>query len=326
MSLEASVVAIKKRFGDGAIMQLGKHEVVPVEVISTGCMSLDRALRVGGFPRGRVIEIFGPESGGKTTLSLQHIACAQSKGGTCAIIDAEHALDLGYAQILGVKVEDLLVSQPSCGEEALEIVEELIKSNEIDIVVVDSVAALVPKAELDGEAGDSHMGLQARLMSQALRRLTGAVSKSNTILVFINQLRDKLGVTYGSHETTTGGRALKFYASVRIDIRRKESIKDGETVVGARTKAKVVKNKVGTPFGEAEFDLLYGKGISRESELIDLGVAAKVIDRSGSWFSYGGERLSQGKANAIAYLEQDHDLANKIEAQIRDSWAIKGAV
>src|SRR6201987_654702 len=293
-----AISTIEKAYGKGSIMRLGNRDVlVPVSVIPTGSISIDAALGVGGFPRGRVIEVYGPESGGKTTLTLHVIAEAQKTGGIAAFIDAEHALDPIYARKLGVDVDNLLVSQPDYGEQALEITSHLISSGQIDVLVVDSVAALVPKAELEGEMGDSHVGLQARLMSQALRKLTGIVSKSKTCLIFINQIREKIGVMFGSPETTTGGRALKFYSSVRMDIRRIAAIKDGETVVGNRTKVKVVKNKLASPFREAEFDIVYGEGISREGEMIDLGVQHNIIEKSGSWFSYKGERIGQGREN-----------------------------
>ena len=287
----------------------GKDAIAPIPAISTGSISLDWALGVGGLPRGRVIEIFGPESSGKTTLALQTIAQAQKLGGVAAFIDAEHALDAAYSQKLGVDLDNLLVSQPDNGEQALEITEVLIRSNGVDVVVVDSVAALVPRAEIEGEMGDAQMGLQARLMSQALRKLTGVVSKSKTCLIFINQLREKIGVMFGNPETTTGGRALKFYSSVRIDIRRIGAIKDGETMVGGRTRAKVVKNKVAPPFREAEFDMMYGEGISREGDLLDQGVERNIIEKSGTWFSYGGERLGQGRENAKAFLKQNKEMA-----------------
>lgn len=316
--LTETLAKIDKQFGKGAVVRMGSDDVVPVSVISTGCISLDNALGVGGFPRGRVIEIFGPESSGKTTLGLQVIAEAQKAGGVGAIIDAEHALDPTYAGKLGVNVGELLLSQPDYGEQALEITDALVKSGAVDVLVVDSVAALVPKAELDGEMGDSHMGLQARLMSQALRKLTGTVSKSNCIVIFVNQLRDKIGVMFGNPETTTGGRALKFYASVRVDIRRIAAIKDGETLIGARTRAKIVKNKVARPFREAEFDILYGKGISREGDLVDLGVQLGLIEKSGSWFSFKGERIGQGRANAVAYLAEDEGTRNVITAQVKE--------
>src|ERR1700682_5276839 len=307
--LELTLGQIEKQFGKGSILRLGsKDAIVPVAVISTGSISLDAALGVGGFPRGRINEIFGPESSGKTTIALQVIAEAQKKGGMAAFIDVEHALDPAYARKLGVDVDNLLVSQPDYGEQALEITNALITSGSIDVLVVDSVAALVPKAELDGEMGDSFMGVHARLMSQAMRKLTGIVSKSNTCLIFINQIREKIGVMFGNPETTTGGRALKFYASVRADIRRIAAIKDGETVTGNRTKVKIVKNKMAPPFREAEFDIIYGEGISREGDLIDLGVAQNIVEKSGSWYSYKGERIGQGRENARQFLRDNPDI------------------
>jgi recombination protein RecA len=317
-ALDLALSQIEKQFGKGSILRLGsKDAIVPVSVISTGSISLDAALGVGGFPRGRVIEIFGPESSGKTTIALQVIAEAQKAGGIAAFIDVEHALDPAYARKLGVDIDNLLVSQPDYGEQALEITNHLTASGQIDVLVVDSVAALVPKAELDGEMGDSHMGLQARLMSQALRKLTGVVSKSRTCLIFINQIREKIGVMFGNPETTTGGRALKFYASVRLDIRRIAAIKDGDTVTGNRTKVKVVKNKVASPFREAEFDIIYGEGISKEGDLLDLGVAQNVIEKSGSWFSYKGERIGQGRENARQFLKDNHDIRKTIDTELR---------
>ena len=317
-AVELAVGQIEKQFGKGSIMRLGqKGAIQPIETISTGAISIDYALGVGGVPRGRVIEIFGAESSGKTTLALQIIAEAQKLGGMAAFVDAEHALDAKYAQKLGVDLENLLVSQPDNGEQALEIVEVLIRSNGVDVVVVDSVAALVPKAEIEGEMGDAQMGLQARLMSQALRKLTGVVSKSKTSLIFINQLREKIGVMFGNPETTTGGRALKFYASVRMDIRRIASIKDGDVVVGGRTRVKVVKNKVAPPFREAEFDVMYGEGISRFGDLIDLGVDKRIIEKSGAWFAYGGERLGQGRENAKQFLRENPEIARTIEDRVR---------
>src|SRR6202165_2537513 len=305
-AIDLAFAQIEKQFGKGSIMRLGSKEaIVPISVIPTGAISFDAALGVGGFPRGRVVEIFGPECSGKKTIALQVIAEAQKTGGMAAFVDAEHALDPGYAKKLGVDVDNLLVSQPDYGEQALEITEALVRSNAIDVLVVDSVAALVPKAELDGEMGDSHMGLQARLMSQALRKLTGTVSKSRTCLIFINQIREKIGVMFGNPETTTGGRALKFYSSVRIDIRRIAAIKDGETVIGNRTKVKVVKNKVASPFREAEFDIIYGEGVSKEGDLLDLGVAQNLIEKSGSWFSYKGESIGQGGETARAFLKDN---------------------
>jgi recombination protein RecA len=317
-NLDLAISQIEKEHGKGAIMRLGSRDVlVPVNVIPTGSISIDAALGVGGFPRGRVIEVYGPESGGKTTLTLHVIAEAQKIGGQAAFIDAEHALDPAYAKKLGVDVDNLLVSQPDNGEQALMIAEALIRSNAVDIIVVDSVAALVPKAELEGEMGEPQMGLQARLMSQALRKLTAIVSKSKTCLVFINQIREKIGVMFGNPETTTGGRALKFYSSIRLDIRRIQSIKEGDRVVGSRTRAKVVKNKVAAPFREAEFDILYGEGISREGDLIDLGVARNVLEKSGTWISFKGERLGQGRENARIFLKENADFRDKIEHDLR---------
>ena len=316
--LEAAISQIEKSYGKGSIMRLGSRDVlVPVSVIPSGCLSLDAALGVGGFPRGRVIEIYGPESGGKTTLTLHIIAEAQKLGGQAAFIDAEHALDPVYARKLGVDVDNLLVSQPDNGEQALEIAETLIRSGGVDVVVVDSVAALVPKAELEGEMGEPQMGLQARLRSQALRKLTAIVAKSRTCLIFINQIREKIGVMFGNPETTTGGRALKFYASMRVDIRRVQSIKEGDKVVGSRTRGKVVKNKVAAPFREAEFDILYGEGISREGDLIDLGVDKGLIEKSGTWLSFGGERMGQGRENARIFLKENTDIREKLEHGLR---------
>jgi recombination protein RecA len=316
--LEAAISQIEKSYGKGSIMRLGSRDVlVPVSVIPSGCLSIDAALGVGGFPRGRVIEIYGPESGGKTTMTLHVIAEAQKLGGQAAFIDAEHALDPVYARKLGVDVDNLLVSQPDNGEQALEIAEALIRSGGVDVVVVDSVAALVPKAELEGEMGDPQMGLQARLMSQALRKLTAIVSKSRTCLIFINQIREKIGVMFGNPETTTGGRALKFYASMRVDIRRIQAIKDGDKVVGSRTRAKIVKNKVAAPFREAEFDIIYGEGISREGDLIDIGVDRGVLEKSGTWISFGTERMGQGRENARAFLKENKDVRDKLELALR---------
>jgi recombination protein RecA len=324
-NLETAISVIEKSYGKGSIMRLGSKDVlVPVNVIPSGCLSIDAALGVGGFPRGRVIEIYGPESGGKTTLTLQIIAEAQKLGGQAAFIDAEHALDPSYARKLGVDVDNLLVSQPDHGEQALEIAQELIRSNAVDIIVIDSVAALVPKAELEGDMGDPSMGLQARLMSQALRKLTAIVSKSKTCLIFINQIREKIGVMFGNPETTTGGRALKFYASMRVDIRRIQAIKDGDRVVGSRTRAKIVKNKVAAPFREAEFDILYGEGISREGDLIDLGVDKGVLEKSGTWISYAGERMGQGRENARAFLKEHTDVRAKLESALRKKMEIPG--
>jgi len=316
--LELTLSQIEKQFGKGSILRLGAREaVVAVPVISSGSISLDAALGVGGFPRGRISEIFGPESSGKTTVALQVVAEAQKMGGMAAFIDVEHALDPNYARMLGVDVDNLLVSQPDYAEQALEITSALINSGSIDVLVVDSVAALVPKAELDGEMGDSFVGVQARLMSQAMRKLTGVVSKSKTCLIFINQIREKIGVMFGSPETTTGGRALKFYASIRLDIRRVAAIKDGETVIGNRTRVKVVKNKVAPPFREAEFDILYGEGISREGDLIDLGVAQRLIEKSGAWYSYGGERIGQGRENAKQFLKANPEIREKLDLELR---------
>ena len=317
-AVEMAVGQIEKQFGKGAIMRLGqKDAIAAIPAISTGSVSLDYALGIGGVPKGRVIEIFGPESSGKTTLTLQIIAEAQKLGGMAAFVDAEHALDAGYARKLGVDLDNLLVSQPDNGEQALEIVEVLIRSNAVDVVVVDSVAALVPRAEIDGEMGEAQMGLQARLMSQALRKLTGAVSKSKTSLIFINQLREKIGVMFGNPETTTGGRALKFYASVRIDIRRIGAIKDGDQVVGGRTRVKVVKNKVAPPFREAEFDVMYGEGISKEGDLLDLAVERKIVEKSGTWFAYSGERLGQGRENVKQFLKDNPAICKSIEDRVR---------
>ena len=318
-ALDLAVSQIEKQFGKGSIMRLGGIDsTAALDAIPSGSLSLDVALGVGGYPRGRVIEVFGPESSGKTTLTLHAIAEAQKLGGTAAFIDAEHALDANYARKLGVDVENLLVSQPDSGEQALEIGEVLIRSGAIDIVVVDSVAALVPRAELEGEMGDAQMGLQARLMSQALRKLTGIVSKSKTCLIFINQIREKIGVMFGNPETTTGGRALKFYSSVRVDVRRIASIKDGDEVTGSRTKAKIVKNKVATPFREAEFDIMYGVGISREGDLLDLAVDKNIVDKSGAWFSFQGERLGQGRDNAKQFLKDNPDYRGRVELALRE--------
>jgi recombination protein RecA len=317
-AIDLALAQIEKQFGKGSIMRLGSKEaIVPIAVISTGSISFDAALGVGGFPRGRVVEVFGPESSGKTTIALQVIAEAQKAGGMAAFVDAEHALDPIYARKLGVDVDNLLVSQPDFGEQALEIAEALVRSNSIDVLVVDSVAALVPKAELEGEMGDSHMGLQARLMSQALRKLTAIVSKSRTCLVFINQIREKIGVMFGNPETTTGGRALKFYSSVRVDIRRIGAIKDGDLVVGSRTKVKVVKNKTAAPFREAEFDIMYGEGISREGDILDLGVEKGLVEKSGAWFSYKTERSGQGRENAKQFMKENKDIAAKRETELR---------
>ena len=318
-ALAAALGQIEKQFGKGSVMRLGDAgSSYDVEAISTGSLGLDIALGVGGLPRGRIIEIYGPESSGKTTLTLQVIAETQRLGGTAAFVDAEHALDPTYAEKLGVNIQDLLVSQPDTGEQALEITDMLVRSGAVDIVVIDSVAALTPKAEIEGEMGDSHMGLQARLMSQALRKLTGNIKRSNTIVIFINQIRMKIGVMFGNPETTTGGNALKFYASVRLDIRRIGALKSGEEVIGNQTRVKVVKNKVAPPFREAEFEIMYGAGISRVGELIDIGVAHGLVEKSGSWYSYKGERIGQGKENARTYLDQHPDIANDIDAKLRE--------
>ena len=317
-ALSAALSQIEKQFGKGSIMRLGEGEVVEdIQVVSTGSLGLDIALGVGGLPRGRVIEIYGPESSGKTTLTLQVVAQMQKLGGTCAFIDAEHALDAQYAQKLGVNLQDLLISQPDTGEQALEIVDSLVRSGAIDLIIVDSVAALTPKAELEGEMGDSLPGLQARLMSQALRKLTATIKKTNCTVIFINQIRMKIGVMFGSPETTTGGNALKFYASVRLDIRRTGSIKKGEEVIGSETKVKVVKNKVSPPFKTAEFDILYGEGISREGEIIDMGVEANIVDKSGAWYAYNGEKIGQGKDNSREYLRENPAIAREIENKVR---------
>ena len=322
-ALAAALAQIEKQFGKGSIMRLGAGEVVEaIEVVSTGSLGLDIALGVGGLPRGRVVEIYGPESSGKTTLTLQVVAQMQKLGGTCAFIDAEHALDAQYAQKLGVNLQEMLISQPDTGEQALEIVDALVRSGSVDLVVIDSVAALTPKAELEGEMGDSLPGLQARLMSQALRKLTGTVKKTNTMVIFINQIRMKIGVMFGSPETTTGGNALKFYCSVRLDIRRTGSIKRGEEVIGSETKVKVVKNKVAPPFKTAEFDILYGEGISREGEVIDLGVEAKIVDKSGAWYAYKGEKIGQGKDNAREFLRENPDIALEIENKVREALGV----
>ncbi|GCL66193.1 recombinase RecA [Pseudaquabacterium pictum] len=322
-ALAAALSQIEKQFGKGSIMRLGDGEVVEaIEVVSTGSLGLDIALGVGGLPRGRVIEIYGPESSGKTTLTLQVVAQMQKLGGTAAFIDAEHALDTGYAQKLGVNLQELLISQPDTGEQALEIVDALVRSGSVDLVIIDSVAALTPKAELEGEMGDSLPGLQARLMSQALRKLTGTVKKTNTMVIFINQIRMKIGVMFGNPETTTGGNALKFYSSVRLDIRRTGSIKRGEEVIGSETKVKVVKNKVAPPFKTAEFDILYGEGTSREGEVIDMGVEAKIVDKSGAWYAYQGEKIGQGKDNAREFLRENPDIALEIENKVREALGV----
>ena len=316
-ALDAALSQIERAFGKGSIMRLGQSTNIDIEAISTGSLGIDIALGIGGLPKGRIIEIYGPESSGKTTLALSVIAQAQKKGGTCAFIDAEHALDPSYAKKIGVDIENLLISQPDAGEQALEIADTLVRSGAIDVLVVDSVAALVPKAELEGEMGDSHMGLQARLMSQALRKLTATVARSNTLIIFINQIRMKIGVMFGNPETTTGGNALKFYASVRMDIRRVGAIKDKEDVIGSQTRVKIVKNKVAPPFKTVDFDIMYGEGISKTGELIDLGVKAGIVDKAGAWFSYNGEKIGQGRENAKTFLRDNPAIAEEIEAKIR---------
>lgn len=316
-ALDVALLQIERQFGKGSVMRLGDGAIAPMEVISTGSLALDLALGIGGVPRGRVVEIYGPESSGKTTIALHVVAEAQRNGGIAAFIDAEHALDPTYARNLGVRVEDLLISQPDTGEQALEIADTLVRSGAVDVVVIDSVAALVPKAEIEGDMGDSHVGLQARLMSQALRKLSGNIARSNTTAIFINQLREKIGVMFGSPEVTPGGRALKFYSSVRLDIRRIEALKDGAEVVGNRTRVKVVKNKCAAPFKQAEFDILYGQGVSREGSLIDVGIDAGLVKKAGSWFTYNGDQLGQGRENVRAFLRDNPELANEIEAKIR---------
>lgn len=322
-ALTAALGQIERQFGKGAIMRLGDNRAMDIESISTGSLSLDIALGIGGLPTGRVIEVYGPESSGKTTLTLQVIAEAQRKGKTCAFVDAEHALDPVYAERLGVNVEELLVSQPDTGEQALEIADMLVRSSAVDVIIVDSVAALTPKAEIEGEMGDSHVGLQARLMSQALRKLTANIKKSNTMCIFINQIRMKIGVMFGNPETTTGGNALKFYSSVRLDIRRTGALKEGDEVVGNETRVKVVKNKVAPPFKQAEFQIMYGTGISKEGELIDLGVKHKLVEKSGAWYSYKGDKIGQGKANSMKFLSENPDISNEIEKQLRDMLLLK---
>lgn len=318
-ALTAALTQIERQFGKGSVMRLGDDATIPdIEAISTGSLALDIALGIGGFPKGRIIEIYGPESSGKTTLALQVIAQGQRKGGTAAFIDAEHALDPVYAKRLGVSVDDLLISQPDTGEQALEIADMLVRSSAVDIIVIDSVAALTPKAEIEGEMGDQHVGLQARLMSQALRKLTANIKRSNTLVIFINQIRMKIGIMFGNPETTTGGNALKFYASVRLDIRRIGNVKEGEEIIGSETRVKVVKNKVAPPFKQAEFDILYNEGISRESEIINLGVQLGLVDKSGAWFSYNGQRIGQGKENARQFLKENVAMAQEIETKIRD--------
>ncbi|SHH18738.1 recombinase RecA [Clostridium grantii] len=321
-ALQNAMANIEKQFGKGSIMKLGEHDVMKVESISSGCLSLDIALGIGGVPRGRIVEVYGPESSGKTTVALHMVAEAQKDGGTAAFIDAEHALDPVYAKALGVDIDDLIVSQPDTGEQALEICEALVRSAAVDIIVVDSVAALVPRAEIEGEMGDAHVGLQARLMSQALRKLAGAISKSNCVIIFINQLREKVGVMFGNPETTPGGRALKFYASVRLDVRRSETIKQGDQFLGNRTKIKVVKNKVAPPFKTAEFDIMYGTGISYEGNVLDVGVAEDIIQKSGSWFSYNETRLGQGRENVKNYFTENPELVSTIDRQIREKFGL----
>ena len=322
-ALDIAISQIEKQFGKGSIMRLGDTKIEAIDVIPTGSLDLDIALGIGGIPRGRVIEIFGPESSGKTTVALHVIAEAQKQDGIAAFIDAEHALDPNYAKKLGVDIENLIISQPDTGEQALEIAEALVRSGAVDIVVVDSVAALVPKAEIEGEMGDSHVGLQARLMSQALRKLTGAINKSNTTVIFINQLREKVGIMFGNPETTTGGRALKFYSSVRLDIRRIESIKQGDEVIGNRTRVKVVKNKVAPPFKQAEFDIMYGYGISKEGNILDAGVKADIVNKAGSWYSYGDHRLGQGRENSKDFLKENPEISLEIENQIREKYGLQ---
>jgi recombination protein RecA len=319
-ALTATLSQIERQFGKGAVMRMGDNpgQIPDIEAISTGSLSLDIALGIGGLPKGRVVEIYGPESSGKTTLTLQVIAACQRNGGTAAFIDAEHALDAAYAKRLGVNVDDLLISQPDTGEQALEIADMLVRSSAVDVIIIDSVAALTPKAEIEGEMGDQHMGLQARLMSQALRKLTGNIKRSNTLIIFINQIRMKIGIMFGNPETTTGGNALKFYASVRLDIRRIGSVKEGDEIIGSETRVKVVKNKVAPPFKQAEFDILYNEGISRESEIINLGVNQSLIEKSGAWFSYNGQRIGQGKENARQFLKEHPSMANEIETKIRE--------
>ena len=319
-ALEAAMAQIEKQFGAGAVMRMGDQTVTEIETIPTGALTLDIALGVGGLPRGRIIEIYGPESSGKTTVALHCVAEAQKRGGVCAFIDAEHALDAVYAQAIGVDVDNLLLAQPDCGEQALDITETLVRSGSIDVIVIDSVAALVPRAEIEGEMGDSHVGLQARLMSQALRKLTAVIAKSGTVCIFINQLREKVGVMFGSPETTTGGRALKFYASVRLDVRKTETLRSGTDVIGSHTRVKVVKNKVAPPFKEAEFDILYGKGVSKEGCIIDLAVENNIIEKSGSWFAYKGQKIGQGKDNARQFLMDNVAICSEIEELIRDSY------
>ncbi len=321
-ALDVAISQIEKQFGKGSIMKLGEDSKLNIEAIPSGSLDLDIALGIGGYPKGRIVEIYGPESSGKTTVALHAIAEAQKLGGTAAFIDAEHALDPGYAKNLGVKIEELIVSQPDTGEQGLEIAEALVRSGAVDMIVIDSVAALVPKAEIEGEMGDSHVGLQARLMSQALRKLAGAIKKSNTIAIFINQLREKVGVMFGSPETTTGGRALKFYASVRLDVRRIETLKQGDEMIGNRTRVKVVKNKVAPPFKTAEFDIMYGKGISKEGNILDVGANSDIVTKAGSWYSYGDVRLGQGRENSKDYLKENPEIAQEIEMKIREKYGL----
>jgi recombination protein RecA len=324
-AIDLAIANIEKQFGKGSIMRLGERKVVDIPAISTSCLSLDHAIGIGGVPRGRIVEIYGPESGGKTTLALHIVAQAQKAGGIAAYVDAEHALDAQYAERLGVRINDLFISQPDSGEQALEITEALVRSGGVDVLVIDSVAALVPRAELDGDMGDSLPGLQARLMSQALRKLTAVVARSNTCLIFINQIREKIGIMFGNPETTTGGRALKFYSSVRLEIRRATQIKDGDTVVGSRTKVKVVKNKVAPPFKDVEFDIMYGLGISHEGDLLDLAVEHKIVEKSGAWFSFRGERLGQGRENVKTLLKSDADIQGRIEVEVRKALGLNGS-
>ena len=325
-ALDAALSQIERQFGKGSIMKLGDNKALNIDAVSTGSLGIDIALGIGGLPMGRIVEVYGPESSGKTTLTLQVIAQAQKEGKTCAFVDAEHALDPVYAQKLGVNIDELLVSQPDTGEQALEICDMLVRSSAVDVVIVDSVAALTPKAEIEGDMGDSHMGLQARLMSQALRKLTGNIKRSNTLCIFINQIRMKIGVMFGNPETTTGGNALKFYASVRIDIRRIGSVKEGDEVVGNETRVKVVKNKVAPPFKQAEFIIMYGEGISKQGELIDLGVKHKIVEKAGAWYSYNGNKVGQGKNNSIKFLKENVKIANEIEGKLRDMLLLKATI
>ncbi|MBH0031925.1 recombinase RecA [Pseudoalteromonas sp. SWYJZ98] len=325
-ALDAALSQIERQFGKGSIMKLGDNKALNIESVSTGSLGIDIALGIGGLPMGRIVEVYGPESSGKTTLTLQVIAAAQKEGKTCAFIDAEHALDPVYAQKLGVNIDDLFVSQPDTGEQALEICDMLVRSSAVDVVIIDSVAALTPKAEIEGDMGDSHMGLQARLMSQALRKLTGNIKRSNTLCIFINQIRMKIGVMFGNPETTTGGNALKFYASVRIDIRRIGSVKEGDEVVGNETRVKIVKNKVAPPFKQAEFIIMYGEGISKQGELIDLGVKHKIVEKAGAWYSYSGNKVGQGKSNSIKFLKENPEIADEIEGKLREMLLLKATI